>query len=126
MILQLQQNVPMLVGHYDGVVTIYVKQYGAGNLRLGNDRESLLNGVNLAPGQIVDGIPQVTAAGIQQYFWSGDLWLITDAAGPVMVQAPAYTSYINRIRGRSAPPSDFTLPSEIKGNLSTYPVGKGA
>lgn len=125
MILNLQTNIPALVGHYDGVVTIYVKVYGAGNLRIGNDRESLLQGTNLAPGQIVDGIPQAAAGGIQQYFWSGDLWMIIDAAGPVMVQAPAYTSYVNRIRGKSAPPSDFNLPSEIEGNLSTYSI-KGA
>ena len=121
MILQLQQNIPLLIGHYDGVITIYVRQYGAGNLRLGTDRESLLNGVNLAPGQIVDGIPQAAAAGIQQYFWSGDLWLISDAAGPVMLIAPAYTAYINRIRTTGLP-SDFNLPSETEGNLSTYPV----
>lgn len=125
MILNLQTNIPALVAHFDGVVTIYVRQYGAGNLRLANDRESLLQGTALAPGQIVDGIPLAAAAGIQQFFWSGDLWMITDAAGQVMVQAPAYTSYVNRIRGGSIPPADFTLPSEIEGNLSTYSV-KGA
>jgi len=119
MILQLAAGIPMLVAHFDGVVTIYVRQYGAGNLRLTNDRESALNGVNLAPGQIVDGIPQAAAAGVQQYFWSGDLWLITDVTGPVMIQAPAYTAYIDRLKQRQRP-SDFDLESETEGNLSTY------
>lgn len=120
MILQLQANLPTgPVIHVDGVITIYVRQYGAGNLRLGMNREDLIQGVSLAPGQIVDGIPQAAAQGIVQYFWSGDLWLITDAAGPVMVLAPAYQAYINRLKGRGMP-ADFVLPSENEGNLSTY------
>ncbi|SRR6266481_2022029 len=120
MILQLAQNIPMgPIIHIDGVVTIYVRQYGAGNLRLGMNREDLIQGVNLAPGQVVDGIPQAAAQGIQQYFWSGDLWLISDAAGAVMVLAPAYSAYINRLKGGGLP-ADFTLPSEAIGNLSTY------
>jgi hypothetical protein len=121
MIVPLQANLPVLISHFDGVVTIYVRQYGAGNLRITNDRESALNGTSLAPGQIVDGIPQAAAQGVQQYFWSGDLWLISDVSGPVMVQAPAYTSYVQRLKG-AASPADFTLPSEREGNLSTYPL----
>jgi len=120
MILNLATNIPSgPIVHVDGVVTIYIRQYGAGNLRIGMNREDLIAGVNLAPGQIVDGIPQAAADGIKQYFWSGDLWLISDVAGPVMVLAPAYSAYINRLKGAGAP-ADFTLPSEVQGNLSTY------
>jgi hypothetical protein len=120
MILQLQTNIPSgPVIHVDGVVTIYVRQYGAGNLRLGMNREDLIQGVNLAPGQIVDGIPQTAAQGIVQYFWSGDLWMISDVQGPVMVLAPAYQAYINRLKNQGMP-ADFVLPSEVDGNLSTY------
>jgi len=121
MILTLAANIPMgPIIHVDGVVTIYVRQYGAGNLRLGMNREDLIQGVNLAPGQIVDGIPQAAAAGIQQYFWSGDLWLISDVAGAVMLLVPAYSAYINRLKGSTGTPADFTQPSEVVGNLSTY------
>jgi len=121
MILQLALNTPMLVGHYDGVVAINIKQYGAGNLRLSTDRESLLQNVgpNSAPGAIQDGITQATADGFKTWFWSGDLWLISDVSGPVCLLAPAYTSFINRLKS-SAQPSDFTLPSEAEGNLATY------
>jgi hypothetical protein len=120
MIFQLPANQPQLISHFDGVITIYVRQYGAGNLRLGMDREDLIQGVNLAPGAIVDGIPQAAADGIKQYFWSGDLWVISDVAGPVMILAPAYQAYINRLKQQGALPSDFVLPSEAEGNLSTY------
>jgi hypothetical protein len=123
MILQLQQNVPMgPIIYFRGVITIYVKQYGAGNLRLGMNREDLVQGINLAPGAIVDGIPQAAADNggrPVQYFWSGSLWLISDAAGPVMVLAPAYTAYIDRLKAAQQP-SDFLSPSEDEGDLSTY------
>lgn len=120
MIFQLQANVPMLIAHYDGAVTVYVRQYGAGNLRLGNTREDLLYGTNLAPGQVVDGVPQAAADGKQQYFWSGDLWVISDVAGPVMIEAPAYTTYVDRSTGRRTLPSDVTIESEFVDDLSTY------
>lgn len=122
MILPLQANTPVLAGHYDGVVTINVKQYGAGNLRMGTDRESLLQniGANAAPGSILDGITQAAADGVKFYFWSGDLWLITDVAGPVMLLAPAYASFVDRLKAMRNIPADFTLPSESEGNLSTY------
>lgn len=121
MILQLAANQPMgPIIHVDGVVTIYVRQYGAGNLRLGMNREDLVQGISLAPGGIVDGIPQAAADQIKQYFWSGDLWLISDVSGPVMVLAPAYQAYVNRLKRQGALPSDFVLPSEGEGNLSTY------
>lgn len=120
MIFNLQANVPLLIGSYNGVVSIYVKQYGPGNLRLSSDRESLVTGAGTnAPGQIVDGIPQATAQGVVQYFWSGDLWVISDQNGPAMIQAPAYQAYVARIGGKSLP-SDFQMPSEEDGNLSTY------
>lgn len=120
MITTLQAGIPTLVTSFDAVVTLYVRQYGAGNLRLGSDRESLLQGVNLAPGAIVDGIPQAAADGKQQYFWSGDLWLITDVTGPVMFIAPGVNFYIDRSHGRRTPPADVQIETEIEGNLSTY------
>jgi hypothetical protein len=120
MILTLAANQPMgPIINVDGVVTIYVRQYGAGNLRLGMNREDLIQGINLAPGAVVDGIPQAAADGVKQYFWSGDLWLISDVAGAVMVLAPSFSAYINRVRSKQLP-ADFVLPSEIEGNLSTY------
>jgi hypothetical protein len=118
-VLTLQANQPMLIGHYDGVVAINVKQYGAGNLRLGINREDLIAGVNLAPGAIVDGIPMAAADGVKTWFWSGDLWVITDVTGPIMILAPAFSAYINRLKG-AGQPADFVLPSEVDGSLSTY------
>jgi hypothetical protein len=119
MILTLQQNVPMgPIVHFDGVITIYVRQYGTGNLRLGMNREDLVQGINLAPGAIVDGIPQAAANGIQQYFWSGDLWLISDQSGPVMVIAPAYSLQIDRLQGKRGLPADDYIPDD--GGLATY------
>src|ERR1700719_4452724 len=101
MIFQLQANVPMLIGHYDGVITIYVKQYGAGTLRLGTEDKPLITTAppNQAPGAVADGIPQAVADGIQQRFWSGDLWVISDVAGPAMIIAPAYSTFIDRTQG---------------------------
>lgn len=120
MILTLPANVPMgPIINVDGVVTIYVRQYGAGNLRLGMTREDLIQGISPAPGAVVDGIPQAAADGIKQYFWSGDLWLISDVTGAVMVLAPSFTAYINRVRNKALP-ADFVLPSELEGDLSTY------
>lgn len=120
MIVQLQANVPQLIGSYNGVVSIYVKQYGPGNLRISSDRESLVTGAGTnAPGQIVDGISQATANAWVQYFWSGDLWVISDQSGPAVIIAPAYQAYVDRIGAKSLP-SDFQIPSEEDGNLSTY------
>jgi hypothetical protein len=121
MILTLQVNQPMLVGTFDHVVTIYVRQYGAGNLRLGMIREDLQNQLGTAPGSVVDGIPQAAADGIKQYFWSGDLWLISDVAGPVMVLAPLQSFYIDRTLLTTKPANNAAAYSEI-GNLSTYPA----
>jgi hypothetical protein len=120
MIPNLQANVPMLIASFDAVVTLYVRQYGAGNLRLGFNKEDLIQGVNLAPGQIVDGIPQAAADGVKQYFWSGDLWAITDVTGPAMFIAPGIGYYLDRSRGRRTQPSDVDIESEQRGNLSTY------
>jgi hypothetical protein len=121
MIITLAANTPMGVGHYDGVVAINIKQYGAGNLRLSTDRESLLQNIggNAAPGAILDGITQATADGFKTWFWSGDLWLISDVSGPVCLLAPAYTAYLDKLKS-SAQPADFILPSEAEGNLATY------
>jgi hypothetical protein len=121
MILTLTQNLALLAGHYDGVVAINIKQYGAGNLRLGTDREALLQniGTNAAPGSILDGITQAVADGFKTWFWSGDLWLISDISGPVCLLTPAYTAFVDRLKS-SAQPADFVLPSETEGNLATY------
>lgn len=112
----------MLIGHYDGVVSVYARQYGAGNLRLGTDDKTLLNTspVNQAPGQTVDGIPQAAADGVKQYFWSGDLWLISDVAGPAMVLAPAFAFFIDRSNGIRRAPADVQNAVEIADDLSTY------
>lgn len=123
MIVNLAQNIPQLIGHYEGVVSIYIKQYGTGNLRISSDRESIVTGAGTnAPGQIVDGIAQATAAGFVQYFWSGDLWVISDQAGPAVIIAPANQTYIQRDLTSHVMPSDVTMPSEEDGNLSTYSV----
>lgn len=120
MILQLQANTPKLVAHFDGVVTIYVRQYGAGNLRLGFNQEDLRNSANLAPGQLVDGIPQAAANGVQQYFWSGDLWIISDQNDPVMILAPAQGFYLDRSNGSRKPAAD--IKTDFANNdLTTYP-----
>jgi hypothetical protein len=119
MIVSLQANVPQLITHFDGIVTIYVRQYGAGNLRLGMNQEDLRNTVNPAPGGVVDGIPQAVADKTQQYFWSGDLWIIADAAGPVVIIAPSYTTYLDRRPGKLGLPSDAFIPTN-GGELSTY------
>lgn len=121
MIFSLQANVPMVIGHYDGVVSIYIRQYGAGNLRLSTDDKSLLNTspINQAPGQVADGIPQAAADAVKQYFWSGDLWLISDVAGAVMVIAPAYQLFLDRTQGTRRNPADVEIELE-GGNLSTY------
>lgn len=121
MIQQLQANQPQLILSVNGVVSIYVRQYGAGNLRMGMNREDLNNSnpVNLAPGGVVDGIPQAAADGVKQYFWSGDLWIISDQAGAVMILAPAYTLYLDRSNGVKTNPSDANVSDE-GGNLSTY------
>lgn len=106
MIIQLAANVPKLAMHFDRVVAMYIKNYGAGNLRFGPNQEDLRNTQNLPPGQPADGIAQAAAAGFQLYFWSGDLWLISDQADPIVVVAPAQTTYIDRTGGPQTQPSD--------------------
>lgn len=122
MIYQLAANVPKLIGYYDRVVTIYVRQYGAGNLRLAMNQEDLRNSVNanLPPGAVVDGIPQAAANGVQQYFWSGDLWIISDQNDPVMIIAPAQQFFIDRSQGVRGQPSDVTVALSPDADLSTY------
>lgn len=119
-ILQLQANLPVLLGSFRGVVTVYIRNYGGGNLRLGVNKEDLINSnpTIAPPGAIVDGIPQAAAAGIQQYFWSGDLWAISDVAGPIMALIPAQSFYLERDLSRTNPANvDNTNPAD---DLSTY------
>lgn len=112
----LQVNQPTLLQHFDEVTTIYVKQYGPGNLRLHSMGDVLLQTVS---DPIPDGITQVTASGINgwvQYFWKGDLWTISDAAGGVAWIASAYQFYIERQTASQPVLTD----GEIEGDLSTY------
>lgn len=95
MIANLQANVPMFLIHFQGYGMLYIKQYGPGNLRMKGNREDLLN--SIAPLPIQDGIVQVTADGFKQYFWSGDLWVISDAPGSIVYEAPGYQFYIDRL-----------------------------
>lgn len=94
MIATLQLNVPMFLMRFSGYGLLYIKQYGPGNLRLKGSREELLASINPLPLQ--DGIVQVTADGFKQYFWSGDLWAISDAPGSIVFEAPGYSFYIDR------------------------------
>jgi hypothetical protein len=114
----LQTNVPMLVAHFDRVTTLYLKQYGPGNLRLGSDRDSLLS--TILPNPLQDGIVQVTADGWKSYFWEGDLWLISDAPGNFSYSAPSYQFSINRGKFAGSPNADVVQESELEGDLSTY------
>jgi hypothetical protein len=121
MILQIQTaNKAQLVASFKNIVTIYVRQYGAGNLRIGPIKEDLENTAPtvVAPGQVQDGIPQAAAGGVQQYFWSGDLWAISDVAGPAMFIFPSYVTYIDRQQNPINPSNAHV--SQEGGNLSTY------
>lgn len=112
----LNANQQTLLQHFDEVTTVYVKQYGPGNLRLLPVGDTLLQTVN---DPVPDGITQVTASGINgwvQYFWKGDLWAISDAAGFVAWVASAYQFYIRR----DVVSADVITEGEIEGDLSTY------
>jgi hypothetical protein len=113
----LQANVPYLAGHYEEVTTIYVKQFGPGNLRIGSDRDSLVATIG-AP--IAEGIAQATADGFKQYFWEGDLWFISDAPGVVSYGAPSYQYYVQRGKNNGAPNNRVEMEAELEGDLSTY------
>ena len=93
-IVTLQANIPQNIVQIKGYGLLYIKQYGAGNLRIAPDRESLVNTV--APLPVQDGIVQVTADGWKQYFWSGDVWLISDVTGIAVYLAPGNTFFIDR------------------------------
>lgn len=101
MIANLQANVPMFLVHFNGYGLLYIKQYGAGNLRLAPERERLLN--TTAPLPIQDGIVQVTADGWKQYFWEGDLYVISDVAGALVWEAPGYSFTLDRLLGNQEP-----------------------
>lgn len=114
MIATLQQNIPGLIQSFGKLTTIYIKQYGPGNLRLASNKEDLQNTINAS---LQDGIAQTTADGWKQYFWEGDLWVISDQAGSLVLQAPSYAFYIERTTGTTPAKSTGTRPA---GSLSTY------
>jgi hypothetical protein len=116
MLAALSQNIPMLLAHYDRITTLYIKIYSAGNLRIGHDAEQLRSTVGL-PTQ--DGIAQAVADGFKQYFWEGDLVVISDVAGQIAWEAPSYSFTINR-KTIGVPNEDVCLEGETEGNLSTY------
>jgi hypothetical protein len=117
MITQLQQNLAQLIGSFHGITTIYVKQYGPGNLRIGPVKDDLQNTAFVAAGGVQDGISQALADKWQQYFWQGDLYVISDAAGPVAFIVPSWNFSINRLNGSH--PTQVS-PEVQKDHLSTY------
>lgn len=93
MIAILTANQPTLLQSFERLSTVYIKQYGGGNLRMTSNREDLQNTIG-APTQ--DGIAQATADGFKQYFWEGDLWVISDQNGPIVLVVPTNQFYIDR------------------------------
>lgn len=112
----LQTNVLMYIGHFDQMTLLYIKQYGAGNLRLSASGERLQTTIGL-PTQ--DGLTQATIDGFKQYYWQGDLYMISDAAGPVVWEVAGYVFGLERGKHRGFPGGE-RLESEIEGDLSTY------
>lgn len=120
MIATLQANLPMFLMHFEGYGLLYIKQYGPGNLRLKGSREELLSSL---ASPIPDGIVQVTADGFKQYFWEGDLWVISDAPGSIAYEAPGYTFYIDRL-GVAPDPNARGVVLQPDANIdSTYRRG---
>lgn len=110
--LTLQANQASLLSSLADFGLLYVKQYGPGNLRIGADKDSLQNTIGQ---QIQDGIVQVTADQWKQYFWKGDIWVISDQNGAVVWMLPGSQPFLNR--GGQVP----QLP--VDQNLSTYKNG---
>jgi hypothetical protein len=112
MVNQLQANLPVLLCQLPEFGLVYIKQYGAGNLFLAPDRDTLVNSASLP---VHDGIAQVTANGFVQYFWKGDLWVLSDAPGAIVYILPGQSPYLDR--ALQVP----RLPPVLRGNdLSTY------
>ena len=120
MIYQLVPNIPKFVHNFPSVVTMYIKDYGTGNMRMAFDSESLRNTIAAgnAPGGIVDGVVQVVAQGFVQYFWSGDLWVISDQPDTIVIVAPGLGFFLDR--GIVTMPST-DLNEFAENDLSTYP-----
>jgi hypothetical protein len=88
---------PALLATFKGIVTVYIKQYGPGNLRLAPTFDELNNTISQGPGQVADGIVQVTANGWVQYFLGpGDPWAVSDAPGVVVWCAWPYEFQLTR------------------------------
>lgn len=88
---------PALLATFKYPVTVYIKQYGPGNLRLAPTFDELNNTISIGPGQVADGIVQVTADGWKQYFFGpGDLWAVSDAPGQVVWECWPYEFYVSR------------------------------
>lgn len=122
MIANLQPNVPMFIQHFNGYGLIYIKIFGAGNLRLKGSREELLATVSPLPVQ--DGISQATADGFKQYFWKNDLWVISDAPGSIVWEAPGYTFYLDR--GAILPDANNSIPEMQPDSLIDSTYGRAA
>jgi hypothetical protein len=116
MVAVLPANQFMYLGHFDQMTLIYIKQYGAGNLRLAADGNRLLTTVGLT---LQDGIAQATADGWKQYYWQGDLFVISDAAGPIAWEVAGYVFNLERGKHRGFPGGE-RIESELEGDLSTY------
>jgi hypothetical protein len=116
MIAQLPANQFMYLGHFDQMTLLYIKQYGPGNLRLAASGERLLATVGL-PTQ--DGVTQATADGFKQWYWQGDLFVISDAPGPIAWEIAGYAFTLERGKHRGFPGGE-RIDSELEGDLSTY------
>ncbi|SRR6266581_3088313 len=122
MVANLAANQFMYLAHFDQMTLIYIKQYGAGNLRLASSGERLATTANVGgafAGLIQDGIAQATADGFKQYFWQGDLFVISDVAGPIVWEPAGYVFTLERGKHRGFPGNE-RLESELEGDLSTY------
>jgi len=110
-------NKAVLLGHFERITTVYIKQYGPGNLRIAGNPSDLETTIGAAT---QDGIVIVTANGFQQFFWEGDLWAISDAAGAIVIVVPSYSFFIDRGRHGGSPNEEISTFNEAEGNLSTY------
>jgi hypothetical protein len=112
----LAANIVMYLGHFDQMTLLYIKQYGAGNLRLASSGERLQATIGL-PTQ--DGVTQATVDGFKQWYWQGDLFAISDAAGPIVWEIAGYAFTLERGKHRGFPGGE-RIESEAEGDLSTY------
>jgi len=109
-------NQVTVLGHFERPQTLYIKQYGPGNLRLAPTKDELDSTITLAPGDVQDGRVQATIDGWVQLFWEGDLWAISDQAGMVVWIAPGYEFWIAR---QLSNPDSTQSVQPVAGSLGT-------